>query len=112
MSQLVLELPTTLHHQLETLARSEGVSLGQYVMFALTRQTTQAYTVQAVPENEIAQQKSAFSALLQNLGKASFAEIEQIMRERETVAPEAGLTPEIVQRLRERIANQKRQNGN
>jgi len=111
MSQLVLELPATLQQQLETLAQNEGVSLSHYITFALTRQAMQAYTVQAVSENEISQQRMAFSALLQNLGRASFAEIEQVMQERETVTPEAGLTPEIVKRMRERIASQQPSNG-
>ncbi len=75
-------------------------------MFALTRQATLAYTVRAVSENEIAQQRTAFSALLQSLGQASFAEIEQILRERETVTPEAGLTPEVMQQLQNRMAKQ------
>jgi hypothetical protein len=97
-------LPETLQHQLETLARNEGVSLSQYILFALTRQATLAYTVRAVSETEIAQQRTAFSALLQSLGQASFAEIEQILRERETVTPEAGLTPEVMQRLQNRMA--------
>ena len=105
MSQLFLGLPETLHHQLETPA-PKGVSLRQYILFALTRQATLAYTVRAVSENEIAQQRTAFSALLQNLGQASFAEIEQVLREREVVTPEAGLTPEIMQRLQNRMAKQ------
>ncbi|MGH7596096.1 MAG: toxin-antitoxin system HicB family antitoxin [bacterium] len=75
-------------------------------MFALTRQATLAYTVRAVPGNEIAQQQVAFSTLLQNLGHASFAEIEQVMQEREVVAPEVGLTPEVVKRLQNRISSQ------
>lgn len=106
MNRLVLELPETLHHQLEALARNEGVSLGQYILFALTRHATSAYTVRAISENEIAQQRTAFSALLQSLGQASFAEIEQTLRERETVTPEAGLTPEVMQRLQNRMAKQ------
>jgi len=52
-----------------------------------------------------------FSVLLQNLGQASFSEIEQVLQERETVASEAGLTPEIVQRLRQRMANHQPSNG-
>jgi hypothetical protein len=109
MSQLIFELPETLHHQLETLARSEGVSLSQYILFALTRQAMLAYTVRAVSETEIAQQRTAFSALLQSLGRASFAEIEQTLQERETVTPETGLTPEIMQRLQNRMRNNNRE---
>ncbi len=106
MSQLLLELPETLHHQLETLAQSEGMPLSQYITFALTRQATLAYNVQAVREMEVAQQRTAFAKLLQSLGQASFAEIEQVMQEREVIAPEAGLTFEIIERLQSRIAQQ------
>jgi hypothetical protein len=106
MSQLTLELPTTLYHQLETLAQSEGVSLGQYVVFALTRQATLAYKVHSVPEDEITHQRTAYAALLQSLGKASFAEIEETMQKREAVEPEIGLAPEVVKRLQDRIAKQ------
>jgi hypothetical protein len=62
--------------------------------------------VRAVSETEIVQQRTAFSALLQSLGQASFAEIEQILRERETVTLEAELTPEVMQRLQNRMAKQ------
>jgi hypothetical protein len=41
--------------------------------------------------------------LHQSLGQASFAEIEQILRERETVTPEAG---EVMQRLQNGMAKQ------
>ncbi|MFQ5633560.1 MAG: toxin-antitoxin system HicB family antitoxin [bacterium] len=88
------------------LAQNEGVSLSQYIIFALTRQATVSYTVRPVPKKEIARQKKNFAALLENLGQASWAEIEQTMQEREEVAPEAGLTPEIVQRLQEKIEKQ------
>lgn len=109
MSQLTLKLPETLRHQLETLAQGEGVSLSQYILFALARQTTLLYHVQSVPEKNIAQQRSGFANLLSSLGQASFSEIEKIMQEREVVEPEPGLTPEVVKRLQERITNQKMQ---
>lgn len=105
MSQLTVELPETLHHQLDLLAQNEGVSLGQYVLFTLTRQATLSYTVQSVPKTEIAQQRTTFATLLNNLGQASFSEIEKVMQEREIVEPETGLTPEVVKRLQSRITN-------
>jgi hypothetical protein len=111
MSQLTVELPETLHHQLESLAQTEGVSLSQYVLFALTRQATLSYTVRSVPETEIAQQRTAFATLLNNLGQASFSEIEKVMQEREIVEPEIGLTPEVVKRLQNRIAHHRIQNA-
>lgn len=105
MNQLVLKIPKTLHKQLEMLARNEGVSLNEYIVFALTRQATSSYTVRAVPEKEIQQQEDDFANLLQSLGQASFEEIEQVMQEREEVKPEEGLSPEVVRRLRSKIAS-------
>ncbi|MDJ1173792.1 toxin-antitoxin system HicB family antitoxin [Roseofilum sp. BLCC_M114] len=52
MSQVELQLPETLHQQLTQLAENEGVSLNQYIVYALTRQVTMAYTVQAIPTND------------------------------------------------------------
>lgn len=37
MSRLTVRLPEALHHQLMCLAESEGVSLNQYIVYALTR---------------------------------------------------------------------------
>jgi predicted HicB family RNase H-like nuclease len=54
MGRLTVCLPGTLHEQLTLLADREGVSLNQYIVYALTRQVTLAYTVQAVPEQEAA----------------------------------------------------------
>jgi hypothetical protein len=103
MSRLTLRLPASLHSQLEMLATNEQVSLNQYIVFALTRQVTMAYTVQAVPERAIAEQRAAYAALLQNLGTATFTEVEKTLGERESVEPEPGLTPEVVETLRNKI---------
>ena len=105
MSRLTLRLPESLHRQLEALARSEQVSLNQYIVYALTQQVTLAYTVQTIPEKALAEQRTAYSALLQNLGRASFDEIEKALEERELVEPESGLSPEIVASLQERLKN-------
>jgi len=40
MSRLTVRLPNALHIQLDKLARAEGVSLNQYIVYALTRQAT------------------------------------------------------------------------
>jgi uncharacterized protein YpbB len=103
MSRLTLRLPATLHHQLEELASSEAVSLNQYIVYALTRQATLAYTVQAIPEKALAEQRASYTALLQNLGETSFEEIQKTLDERKPAKPERGLTPEIVNRLNKRI---------
>ena len=104
MSRLTLRLPETLHRQLEALAQSENTSLNQYIVYALTRQATIAYSVQSLPEKAIAEQKAHYTALLQNLGQASFDEIENAMAERQAVEPEAGLTPDVVQAIKKRTS--------
>ena len=108
MGRLTVRLPETLHERLAILAEHEGVSLNQYIVYALTRQVTWAYTVQAMPEEAVAQQRASFTALLQSLGQASFDEIEAVMAGREAIEPEAGLTPDITRRLRERLIAYKR----
>jgi hypothetical protein len=105
MGRLTVRLPGTLHDQLTALAEREGVSLNQYIVYTLTRQATLAYTVQAMPEEAMAQQRASFTALLQSLGQASFEEIEAVMAEREEVEPEAGLSLAVTRRLQERLAS-------
>lgn len=110
MSRLTLRLPDSLHQQLEQMAENEQISLNQYIVYALTRQLTLAYNVQAVSEKVVAEERAAYSALLQTLGRASFDEIQQALAARETVEPEAGLTPEVIENLRAKIAARKNKN--
>lgn len=104
MGRLTVRLPQTLHEQLVQLAEQEGVSLNQYVIYVLARQAALAYTVQPAPESVVAKQRAAFTVQLQRLGQASFSEVQAALAEREPVEAEAGLTPEVIQRLRARIA--------
>jgi hypothetical protein len=106
VSRLTVRLPETLHQQLIHLAEDEGVSLNQYIVYALTRQVALAYSVQTIPEAEVEQQQQVFKALIQELGQASPEEIGSLLAERERVAPEAELSSSSVARLRERIRNQ------
>jgi HicB family len=103
MSRLTLRLPETLHQQLTRLADSEGVSLNQYIVYALTRQTTLDYTVLTVSDAEIKQQQQAFQSLTKKLGKASDDEIESVLATRQLVEPEPELSSDIVARLKEKI---------
>jgi L-alanine-DL-glutamate epimerase-like enolase superfamily enzyme len=105
MSRLTLRLPETLHQQLAHLAEGEGVSLNQYIVYALTRQAALAYSIQAVPEAEVKQQQQAFQLLIKQLGQASSAEIESVLEIREQTEPEADLNVDVVARLQERIRN-------
>jgi predicted HicB family RNase H-like nuclease len=102
MSRLTLRLPETLHQQLSHLAQSEGVSLNQYIVYALTRQVVSAYTIQATPIEEVNQQQQAFQALRQELGQASSVEVESVLAQREVVRPEPELSPEIIARFQQR----------
>lgn len=103
MSRLTLRLPDSLHRQLEQMAENEQISLNQYIVYALTRQLTLAYNVQQVPDKVVAEERAAYSALLQTLGRASFDEIQQALAVRESVDPEPGLTPEVMEGLRARM---------
>lgn len=104
MSRLTLQLPETLHRQLETQAKREGVSLNQYIVYALSRQLTQSYTVHVVPEEAVAQQQTRFTALLRDLGEASPEAVRAVLAAREQVEPEPELTPDTVARLQAQLA--------
>jgi predicted HicB family RNase H-like nuclease len=108
MSRLTLRLPETLHRQLETLAKREQTSLNQYIVYALTRQTAEAYIVREFSEETIAQQRTDFDALLQNLGQASTEQIDKVLVQREQTVPERGLNPKIIKRVRRRLTEQYR----
>lgn len=103
MSRITLRLPDTLHRELEALAQREQTSLNQYIVYALTRQVAGAYTVQTLPEEEVSSQQERFQTLLQELGHTSPEEATEILNGREIVKPEAGLSPELVQRLQNRL---------
>jgi hypothetical protein len=96
MGRLTVRLPGTLHDQLRTLADHEGISLNQYIVYALTRQVTLAYKVQVVPEEERRRQEEQYGALLEQLGEATFSEVEQALKEREAGEEIKGLPPEGV----------------
>lgn len=106
MSRLTLRLPETLHQQLAQLAEGEGVSLNQYIVYALTRQAALAYKIQAVSEAEVAQQQQAFQSLIEQLGQTSPPLIKSVLATREKTAPEAELSVDVVERLQERIRRQ------
>ncbi len=103
MAQLILELPDTLHHQLEGLAQREGVQLTQYILYILTRQVGSVYTVQVMSEAPVAQQEADYLALRQQWGKASPAQVEEVLAKREVVEPEPALKPEVIEKLGQRI---------
>ncbi len=103
MAQLMLELPDTLHHQLEGLAQREGVQLTQYILYILTHQVKSVYTVQSMSEEIVAQQEAAYLALRQQWGKASSSQVEEVLAKREVVEAEPELKAELIEKIRQRI---------
>lgn len=111
MSQIEINLPDTLLGQLKATAKKEGVSLEQYILFALTRQTMLAPAIRKVSGNEVELQQKNFADRMNRLGRASAEELENVLRERDSVEPEADLDPETVLRLKNRIAAAKNISG-
>lgn len=106
MSELILQLPETLHQQLIYLAEKEGISVDQYILYSLTRQVMLSYSVQVNPPEEMVKQKLLFTELLTELKTASPDEIATFLSERERVEPEAELTPELIARFQQIMGNQ------
>jgi len=104
MSRVTLQLPETLHHQLASHAQREGVSLQQYILYALTRQLAHTYTVHVISEEGVAQQQAQFAALLDELGSATPAVLTAAFAAREPHTPEPELTPDVITRLQACLA--------
>ena len=107
MGRIELNLPDTLHRQMENIAKKESVSLTQYVIYALTRQMTMGYTVQSVSEREVRRQKEDFAKTTESLGPpASPEKVRQFMADREIVEPGRELPLEVVRCLQKKISEQ------
>lgn len=103
MSRLTLRLPETLHQQLTHQAEREGVSLNQYIVYALTRQVSQNYTVQALSAENIDQQEQNFKNLSQELGNITTEDIQSILEKRDKVTSENELTSEVIAQFKQKI---------
>ncbi len=104
MGRLTVRLPGTLHEQLRLLAEHEGVSLNQYIVYALTRQVTLAYQVRVVSEEDRHRQEESYGALLEQLEVATTSQVRQALEEREEGEDATGLSSEVVARLRARVS--------
>jgi hypothetical protein len=107
MGRFTLRLPESLHHELEIQAQQEGVSLNQYIVYALARQAASRYTIQVLPPEIVEQQRTRFDQLLEHLGPPSIAVTEAFLAERELAEPESDLTDEIITRIEAKIARKK-----
>jgi uncharacterized protein (DUF1778 family) len=84
MTRLTLRLPESLHAMLEEQSRREGMSLNQFIVYALTRQTVLTHVTDPLPAAEIAAQQARFHALQRKLGPpADDAALARFMRQRE-----------------------------
>jgi hypothetical protein len=106
MSRLTLRLPETLHRKLSDLAEDEGVSLNQYIVYALTRQVASNYTMVVSSKIALAQQNQEFGDTLAQLGQGSAKQIEETLSKRETVEPEIELTDQILKQFHQLKINQ------
>lgn len=103
MSRLTLRLPETLHHKLANLAKNEGVSLNQYIVYALSCQIHNSYTVNSLSDTEITEQKALFNNLIKDLGNLKDDEIRSILNQREKIDHEDELPTEIKAKLTAKI---------
>lgn len=106
MSRLTLRLPETLHQQLVNLAQGEGVSLNQFIVYALTRQVASAYQVESIPSDQRDEQQLHFERLLNQLGKAETEDLTKILSARELSEPEPELTSDAIAAIKAKIAKE------
>jgi hypothetical protein len=99
MSRLTLRLPETLHHKLVNIAKNEGVSLNQYIVYALSCQIHNSYTVNSLSDQEVQKQETAFNDLIKDLGTLEDKEIQTILNQREKIDTDEELPLEIRDKL-------------
>ncbi len=107
MNTVTLTLPDVLYRQLEGLAQTEGLSLSQYLLNAMTAYAASNYRVRATSETERLQQRADFLALRDRLGTATEEEIDRALAEREPAAPEPELSAETASKMRALIEARK-----
>ena len=105
MGRFTLRLPETLHSELENRAQQEGVSLNQFIIYALTRQIGTAYTIEVLPERMVKEQQAEYQILLDKLGGSEIgtdelAQAKAFLAERDVVEPESALSEEMLDRIR------------
>jgi len=112
MAQIQIHIPETLRHQLENISQNEGISLNQYIVYALTRQVMLTPLIHKVPEEDILYQHKDFMERIERLGWVSSDDVQKILEEREPADPEPDLKPEIILRLKHLISEAKNAQGN
>ncbi|MCA9968878.1 MAG: toxin-antitoxin system HicB family antitoxin [Anaerolineales bacterium] len=104
MGRLTLRLPDTLHQELEARAQQEGVSLNQYLVYALARHVTAKYTVVLASDEGVRQQQQRYAALLDDLGEAPDAAAAAVLAARDAEPHADADAAQLIRLLREKIA--------
>ncbi len=115
MGRFTLRLPKSLHEELEDMAGQEGVSLNQYIVYALAQQvTTEKFKHRILPDvrpvnrDDVLEQYRAFEQLKAELGQvATEEEVDRYLSGREPAKPEAELITEAIGRFEARIKRAK-----
>ena len=94
MSRMTVRLPASLHQQLDRLAREEGVSMNQYVVYALTRQAGMLYDLAPTTAAERQAERKRWEELRERLeSRYTMDAVRDALQSREAVAPEPDLSP-------------------
>ena len=104
MGRFTVRLPDTLHHQLELRAKQEGVSLNQYVVYALTQNVTPAYTIQVLPDADILEHRERLDALLEQLGKPDQEVAREYLASREIEEIDNPEIEQLISKAQKKIA--------
>ena len=66
MARLTVRLPSTLRDQLAALAKMEGVSLNQYIVYSLARHATWAWTMEEMPGLRVTEPRVDYGASIRD----------------------------------------------
>lgn len=113
MTRMTIRLPETLHTLLQQQANREGLSLNQFILYSLTRQSAFAHSIEMLPVKDVLEQQARFYTLLQTLGPAmTDAEWDTFLQNRTGRPKRAGVSAATENKLREKIANARNANAN
>jgi hypothetical protein len=99
MGRLTLRLPESLHAILIAHAKQEGISLNQYVVFALTQQTSQHRMYQRT-HTDIEEQRERYQVLLDSLHRTDLSHARAVLQKRKSVAPSSEQEVAVMTRWR------------
>jgi uncharacterized protein (DUF1778 family) len=101
MSRVTLRLPETLHEQLRFAAEQEGISINQYIVYALAKQTAPKYHIHQHSQGDITKQQHSFESYLSSAPKATAKEVKDFLNQRPK--SHETLDPAVVATLQKKI---------